>query len=338
MSSCYGVRQGDETLHLLDERGTREDGHTKKPIMSIRIILITCVLLMLALGMMSGCGSSQQQARIIGEWDVAGTDGMTATVEGQLSADADGAVVIKLEKQGFMGTKTDMTYEGTWKTSSRKSIAGSEEATGDSEIYEITLGKDTYAAAVAVDEDGNETFLFLAEVVKDGKTTVDASKLMLTGERVGAKSLPSAEELDAQIAQQPVFVSSVRYFDGETEVGNSYENFLIATIQNNSDTIVKSASIGWVAWDANGYPVEIDGWGSGHDDEYVVVDMDHINLEPGQAYDKGGLKLGTSNATGTEVATFKAIVASYETMDGEKWSNPLLSDWKKLYEGVPQNG
>lgn len=336
MSSHYGILRENGVLYSLGRKEACKDNCIVKTIVRPRIVFAACVLLILALGMMSGCGSSQQQ-RIIGEWDVTGTDGITATAEGQLSADADGAVVIKLEKQGFMGSKTDVTYEGTWKTSNRKSIAGSEEATGDSEIYEITLGKDTYAAAVVVDEDGNESLIFLAETVKDGKTTVDASKLMLTGERVGAESLPSAEELDAQIAQQPVFVSSVRYFDGETEVGNKYENFLVATIQNNSDAVVKSASIGWVAWDANGYPVKIDGWGAGHDDEYVVVNMDHINLEPGQAYDEGGLKLGNSNATGTEVATFKAIVASYETMDGEKWSNPLLSDWKKLYEGVAQN-
>lgn len=339
MNSYYGTPHGVGEPCLFKRKEACEgDCSETKNFIDSHTLSCVCILLILALCVLSGCGSARQEAKIVGKWDVTGVESISYALDGQLVATADGTIKLDLQKQGFMGVSVDVTYEGTWSITNRKSIAGSGEDTGDSEVYEVTLGKDKYAAAVAADGDGNEMLMLCAEVTKDGKTDIDTSKIVLTGTREGSRSFSSAEELNAQIAQQPVTVSSVRYFDGETEVGNKYENFLVATIQNNSTEVIKNAAIGYVAWDASGYPVVINGWGSGHSDEYVTVDMDHINLEPGQSYSEGGLKLSSMAYTGTtDITTIRAIVASYETMGGEKWVNPLLADWKELYVGKPLN-
>ena len=86
-----------------------------------------------------------------------------------------------------------------------------------------------------------------------------------------------------------------------------------------------------MAWDENNLPVKIEGQFDFDGGSYIKeVDYDGINLVAGATYDeKSGYALGED----CKIATFKAIVVSYETFSGESWKNPYYDDFCALYAG-----
>ena len=76
-------------------------------------------------------------------------------------------------------------------------------------------------------------------------------------------------------------------------------------------------------------PVKIQSQYDFTDGEYFKkVNYSDVNLVNGASYgENGGLSIGNDN-----IAKFKAIVVSYTDFDGNTWDNPLLEEFKKLYE------
>lgn len=193
-----------------------------------------------------------------------------------------------------------------------------------------------------------ETERLIGEI---GKVTIDSSEKIqaamemynsLSGEEKALVSnsdtLESAREnykqveLLAKIEQQEVHVISTKYIIQDYRYKTLYPDALQAVIQNNSSADIKDAVVAFVAWDKNNLPVKIKGDIDFSDGSYIRrVGYNDINLVPGSTYGKG---TGFEIDDGLGIKTFKAIVVSYETFEGDTWENPLYSAWRDLYEGV----
>ncbi len=146
-----------------------------------------------------------------------------------------------------------------------------------------------------------------------------------------AEDAMSAEELDAELAAQPLAVISTQYVVQDEQYKSLYPDMLQAVLQNNSTDDIKSAVVAFVAWDANGLPVKIKGQFDFSDGGYVQeVNYDDINLVGGATF---GEDSGFALDVNTTIASFKAMAVSYETFDGTTWENPYYDAFCDLYEG-----
>ena len=141
----------------------------------------------------------------------------------------------------------------------------------------------------------------------------------------------SAEELEASLASQPVFVSNTNYAVQNDRYKLIYPDLLQAIIQNNSEEDIRDAVLAFVAWDSNGLPVKIKGQMSFNDPTYVTeVLLEDINLVPGSSYgDSQGYAIDENCA----IESFKAMVVSYTTFEDKTWENPEYKAFCDLYEG-----
>lgn len=139
------------------------------------------------------------------------------------------------------------------------------------------------------------------------------------------------ESLDALLATQPLYISETEYIVQSEDLKALYPDMLSAIIVNNSDDDVLDAVIAFVAWDSNNLPVKIEGQFDFGGGSYIKkVNYDAINLIPGETF---GRDFGMSLSDDNNIATFKGIVVSYKTFDGETWENPYYNDFCDMYEG-----
>jgi hypothetical protein len=141
----------------------------------------------------------------------------------------------------------------------------------------------------------------------------------------------TAEEFDGILAKLPLSVLETKYTIQDEEYKALYPDMLQAIIQNNTDKDIKSAIIAFAAWDENGLPVKIRGFFSYTEGEYISkVDYSDINLEAGGTFgDDSGYELREDQ----NIESYKSIVVSYESFDGEEWTNPYFDEFCTLYEG-----
>jgi len=139
------------------------------------------------------------------------------------------------------------------------------------------------------------------------------------------------EELEAELASQPLVVSSTKYVIQDDRYKSLYPDMLQAILQNNSEDDIREAVVAFVAWDSNGLPVKIKGHISFEDAVYVAkVNYDEINLTPGStSSDSKGFSVDEDCG----ISTFKAIVVSYTTFEEQTWENPYFKEFCDLYEG-----
>lgn len=160
---------------------------------------------------------------------------------------------------------------------------------------------------------------------EEDTTQADSKK----GKKV-AKTKLTADELEAKLAEQPVVVKGTSVLVQSDEYKSLYPDLLSAVIQNNSGIEIKSVTVGFVAWDENNLPVKIAGkYDYGDGMYFQQVAMDDVNLIDGATYgEKSGMGLDDNHT----IKTAKAIIISYTDFDGNTWENPLLEDFKAIYE------
>lgn len=140
----------------------------------------------------------------------------------------------------------------------------------------------------------------------------------------------TADELEAALLEQPMYVESTSYLVQSEEYKTLYPDLLQATIKNNSGTDIKNAVLSYAAWDANGFPIKIIPQFSFDGGSYVVsCNLEDVNMVDGATYgqDKGM----TLSDDMDNIETFKVIVKSYEDFDGNTWENPCYNDWVNMY-------
>lgn len=139
------------------------------------------------------------------------------------------------------------------------------------------------------------------------------------------------EELDALLLEQPMYVESTKYIIQSGRYKTLYPDMLQAVVKNNSGTDVKNTVVAFVAWDKNNFPVKIYSSGVDIHGAYIKsCSYNDVNMPDGTSY---GSQSGFAiDAKESDIATFKAIVVSYDDFDGNTWENPYYDAWVELYE------
>ena len=157
-------------------------------------------------------------------------------------------------------------------------------------------------------------------------------------EDAGQSAAAAAEELEAQISQQPVRVLSAEVtdsYDSRFAVSGSFGLILPHVINESSDDI-KDMEINFVGWDSNNLPVTLKSTRFSVPASYSPkLTMGDVNLIPGAKMNENDadtfVMLPFDDTI--SVAKAKAIVTAYRTFDGTVWINPLLDQWKEVYSG-----
>lgn len=155
---------------------------------------------------------------------------------------------------------------------------------------------------------------------KQGKNTKVSNKNM------------TGKELEAALLEQPMYVISSEYVVQDEEYKALYPDMLNAVIKNNSGEDVKNATVAFVAWDKNNFPVKIVGHIDFTGGSYVKeCNFGDVNMIDGSTYgeDKG---MAISYADCGNIETIKAIVVDYKNFDEKTWENPYYETWVGLYE------
>jgi len=139
-----------------------------------------------------------------------------------------------------------------------------------------------------------------------------------------SKELTAAELEDILSKQNACVVGTTK------GTSTSYLPLLVAKVKNNTDKDIQSCVMAYAAWDENGLPIKIEVHTDFNNPEYMkTCTINEANIIPGEILDNRGLVLEYQS----KVGSFKAIVVSYKTFDGETWTNPYYSDWTRIYEG-----
>ncbi len=138
------------------------------------------------------------------------------------------------------------------------------------------------------------------------------------------------QELDSLFATQPLTITGTEYYIQDEYYKSLYPDLLMVTLKNNSEEDIRDARIGFVAWDSNGLPVGIIYQYSNSAEYMVEAEFPGINLVPEQS--TGGEDGLSLDEQCDNIATFKAIVVSYNTFGGVKWENPYIDAFRALYE------
>jgi RNA polymerase subunit RPABC4/transcription elongation factor Spt4 len=211
------------------------------------------------------------------------------------------------------------------------------------EIMGIVRGHNSYGvmvsnnfcATVIVDSSGVPTIVsnvdFLGSELYEERINLN----MQLQERVeSGQTYLTANELEQNTRQQPLYVRATRYISSD-EFQYTRSAMLQADLHNNGNVAIKSAVIGFVAWDRNRLPIKIkDRYSISDGDYFSRIHYDAINLMPNSTYvgRDGDTYSGMTIDDNLDVSYIKAIVISYEDINGNIWDNPLLLDFLHLYE------
>ncbi len=95
----------------------------------------------------------------------------------------------------------------------------------------------------------------------------------------------TVEELNSQLAQQPIFIVDTEYVIQDDNFKTLYPDLLTVSIKNNTDQDIKNVVVSFVAWDENNLPVKIEGQFDFSDTTYVKkVNFSDINLVAGGTF------------------------------------------------------
>lgn len=141
----------------------------------------------------------------------------------------------------------------------------------------------------------------------------------------------SGSDLEAKLAEQPVYVISTDYLIQSDEYKSLYPDMLNAVIKNVSGTEVKNVVVSFAAWDENYLPVKIIGQFDFDGGKYINdCDLGDVNMVDGSTF---GEDMGMSLSEDCDnIKIVKAIVREYTDFDGNKWENPYYDAWTSAYE------
>jgi len=185
-------------------------------------------------------------------------------------------------------------------------------SSGDVKLADLAQSSDATSSEVNKEADSKE-------IATERETSKAEAKEM---------SMAAFEEL---LTQLPLAVVSTKYVVQDDTYKSLYPDLLQTVIINKTDEDIKDAVIAIVAWDENNLPVKIKGNIDFSDGSYVKeVNYSDINLIGGSIFGEG---FGFGIDQNVKVSSFRAIPVSFNTFDGDSWTNPYYDAWKTLYEG-----
>lgn len=147
--------------------------------------------------------------------------------------------------------------------------------------------------------------------------------------------IKSIDALEQVLNEQEVRVIKTDYIIQDTKIKLLFPDTLQAIIKNESKDKIRNVVVSFAAWDENNEPVKLRRSIDLSEGAYVRdVTLNNIDLASGTTYEeKDGFGLNER----CHVQKFKAIVKSYETVDGTTWENPQYDNWMNMYSGVNYN-
>lgn len=138
------------------------------------------------------------------------------------------------------------------------------------------------------------------------------------------------KEFDKFLKELPLAVVKTKYLVQDEKYKTIYPDMLQAILKNNTKEDIKDAVVAFVAWDENKLPVKIKGNIDFTDGLYIKkVEFTDINMVPDSEF---GKENGFSVEENSTIDTFKAIVVSYTSYDGNEWENPYFDEFCTMYE------
>lgn len=149
----------------------------------------------------------------------------------------------------------------------------------------------------------------------------------------GDDKILTETELEEVLASQDLSITGV-YVTPKEDLYFAHGDMLQVILKNNTGETVRDVVVAFAAWDKNGIPIRIKGSISIYDGKYVTfANYDGVNLLDGQTI---GEDSGFYVDEDLNIVEVKAIIVSYELLDGTIWENPNLIDFYELYENVPR--
>ncbi len=140
----------------------------------------------------------------------------------------------------------------------------------------------------------------------------------------------SQEEVDEKIAEQPLAVTKAFITPKDQFQVYVSGDMLSAVLLNNSEEVILNAEVAFACWDSNGLPLKLYR-AYGLNSSYILLgEYPNINLKTGKTF---GETYGFEISEDINAEKVKAIVVSYEGLNGEKWENPYYLDFVEAYEG-----
>ncbi|WP_422658158.1 DUF5780 domain-containing protein [Paenibacillus sp. EC2-1] len=101
-------------------------------------------------------------------------------------------------------------------------------------------------------------------------------------------------------------------------------------VKNNSNKVVKNYVVGWLAYDNQGYPINLDS-----NDHLTKGNAKAVNIQPNTTYGQGSGWSIYSDSAAEKTETLLACVIEVEYYDDTKWTNPYYEYWLTENKGKP---
>ena len=194
--------------------------------------------------------------------------------------------------------------------------------------FEVNIGEEVLAGTEEAAQEAAESEAVSSENAGETEAKAEAPE----------QPAMTVEELEAELSQQPV-----RFLDAEVSDSSDWRidvswdsGFIFPHVINESDDEIQHINTYYVAWDENNLPVTLTSRYADYKAGYTPnIILAEVNLVPGAKLnedDADTFNLFPFDET-CNVAKAKGIVAVYTTYSGDRWENPLLSDWLEIYGG-----
>lgn len=197
----------------------------------------------------------------------------------------------------------------------------------DNNVEEVAVTKFEKNDEVEANNDPDKNHEEIEGEKEDSKKNDNSTK-----EDEKSEGLSPAVELEKELNKQDIVVENVEYMIQDDHLKNLYPDMLSARATNNTDVDIRDITYAYAAWDRNGLPLKIKGSIDFSDGQYVYGGKGgNVNIAPGETFGQGyGFEIDSEM---DDIYTMKAIIVDYEGFNGEKWTNPLYSEFKNVYEG-----
>ncbi len=191
------------------------------------------------------------------------------------------------------------------------------------------------AADLAASEDYSGAVEVIDKAIEFNKDDIELTNLKQTySEKQTAKLAAEKQaKIETAKANQKVVLVDEPYITVQSDRWKAlYPDMIMAPVKNNSDQTVKSYVVGFLAWDANGYPVKLE-WNTGLTSAYLIMGTgSDANILPGETY---GYDKGWGIDEDCSFTTIKGCIKSVTFYDGTTWNNDYYNYWIEEYKEKP---